>query len=494
MTAISGVAILTADRPELLERALASYVENARSHRRRVEFVVFDDSKKTASPRASFDVVRRLGQKSGAAIRFCGRAERTAFAMRLADTARLPPEVLAYALLLDGGYTLGANRNAVLLDSVGELFFCADDDTVCRASRSPAPEAPPRLSAGIDPADFWCFPSFDEACMAAGFVDCDLLATHETLLGNAVSALLPAGAEASPGSLQDVAVARFRRGVVAVTVNGLLGDCAWGPPFGLWHVPLGYLAFRGPSLDRLAATDERYRQAVRSRQVLRVTASPVLADASFSMLTFWGFDNRELLPPNVPVNRGQDLVFGQVLSTCFPTAVFGHVPLALVHDPVPRRRFWNGEVIRSAAGVDLCRVLIEAIALCEFPPDEIGAAARLRFLGEHLARLADLPGRALGEVLTERLRFTNRRFEGELAERVRGPLVTSQYAMDVARFFERVRSSEARPDYWIPLDVRSAEATRDIVRRFGELLVHWPTIVEAVRVLRSDGVRVSVPA
>ena len=74
----------------------------------------------------------------------------------------------------------------------------------------------------------------------------------------------------------------------------------------------------------------------------------MLSDASFSMLTFWGLDNRDLLPPNVPLNRGQDLVFGQLLWKCFGNAVFGHVPLAVVHDPVPPRRFWDGEILRSA--------------------------------------------------------------------------------------------------------------------------------------------------
>ncbi len=503
MTAIAGVGILTADRPALLERALTSYLESSRRHGRQVEFVVFDDSKEAAGRRASLEITRRLGQTSGVAVRFCGHAERRAFVTRLAEVSRLPPEVLAYALLLESGYTVGQNRNALLLDSAGELFFCADDDTVCRMAPPPAPDAALGLSAGTDPADFWCFPSFDAACAAAGFVDRDLLATHETLLGNAVTELLPAGAHAPRGgNVQDVALARLRRGVVAVTVNGLLGDCAWGTPFGLWHVPMGYLAFQGPSLDRLTASDEQYRQTMCSRQVLRITPSPVLADASFSMLTFWGLDNRELLPPHVPVNRGQDLVFGQVLSTCCLAAVFGHVPLALVHDPVPPRRFWNGEVIRSAAGVDLCRVLTEAIALCEFPHEEGAAAGRLRALGGHLARLADLPGRALGELLTERLRSVNRRFERELAERAaQDSRATSQYAADIGRFFERVRSSEGRRDYWIPLDLRSADGppgaemrTRDIVRRFGELLVHWPAIVEAARGLRADGVRVSIPA
>ena len=401
---ISGVGILTADRPALLERALTSYLEHAQRYRPQLEHVVFDDSKDVAGRHASLEIARRLGQKFQARVRFCGHVERRIFASRLAALAPVARESLTFALVQEVGYTLGQNRNALLLDSVGELFFCADDDTVCRMATPPAPDAALRFSAGVDPADFWCFPSFVDACQAAGLVDRDLLAAHETLLGRTVRELLPSGAALDP----------LPGGRVAVTVNGLLGDCAWGSPFGLWHVPMGYLAFRGPSLDRLVASDDGYRQALRSRQVLRVTSSPVLADASFSMLTFWGLDNRELLPPNVPVNRGQDLVFGQVLSACAPGAVFGHVPLALVHEPVPPRRFWDREVMRSAGGVDLCRVLIEAIALNEAAPGDMAGPERLRALGQHLTRLADLPDRPLGELLAERLRSANRRFEQEL--------------------------------------------------------------------------------
>jgi hypothetical protein len=147
-------------------------------------------------------------------------------------------------------------------------------------------------------------------------------------------------------------------------------------------------------------------------------------------------------------------------------------------------------------------VLIEAIALSEAAPRDMAGPERLQALGQHLTRLANLSDLSLGELLTERLRSANRRFEQELTERAaRGALVASPYAADVARFFERVRASEARRDYWIPLDLRSTDGvagaesrTRDILRRVGELLVQWPAIVGAARILREQGVRVSVPA
>jgi hypothetical protein len=486
--------MLTADRPGLLNRGLSSYIENAVKHLRQVEFVVFDDSKDAANRRASLEVARALARKFEVRIRFAGVEERVRFVQHLEKFPRISKHVLKNALLQTQGYTLGQNRNALLLDSVGTLFLCVDDDTVCTLAAPPTPTPGLRFSAGEDPAGFWCFKDFAEACAATSQVDDDLLGAHEALLGRTVEEVCRSVPEGLPA-------VRSSNSVVRITLNGLLGDCAWGAPFGFWHAPTGFLAFHGASLERLINSDQHYRQAMQSRQLLRITSSPVLSDESFSMLTFWGLDNRELLPPNVPLNRGQDLVFGQLLWKCCSKAVFGHVPLAVVHDPVPPRRFWEGEILRSAAGVDLCRLMIEAARLCEFSELQTSPRERLEVLGKNLIHLSDLPWKTLGEQLLERLHVSNERFALEMVERVsQMPGGSHLYARDVFRYCEKVKAAETKLDYWVPLDLRlggaamdSEERTRAALRQFGELLVEWPDIVEGAKQLRKDGVRLSLP-
>jgi len=494
--------MLTADRPGLLGRGLNSYIENAAKHLRQVEYVVFDDSKNPANRHANLEVARALARNFKVKIRFAGVDERTRFVRYLEEFPGISKHVLKNALLSSQGYTLGQNRNALLLDSVGTLFLCVDDDTVCTLVAPPSPAAGLEFCAGEDPSEFWCFRDSAEACATASPVDEDLLGAHEVLLGKTVEEVCRSvpNAHTKDRRLGLLAV-RSADSVVRITLNGLLGDCAWGAPFGFWHAPMGFLAFQGASLERLISSDEYYRQTMRSRQVLRITSSPVLSDASFSMLTFWGLDNRALLPPNVPLNRGQDLVFGQLLWKCFSKAVFGHVPLAVVHDPMAPRRFWNGEIFRSAAGVDCCRLMIEAIALCDLSATRTSPRERLKLLGVHLMRLADLPGKALGKQLLEQLHLSNRRFAREIVERAsqlqgRGHLYTS----DVFRYCEKVKAAESRGDYWVPLDLRlggaawdSEERTQAVLRQFGELLVEWSDIVEGARQLRQAGLRLSLP-
>ena len=501
---ISGVGIMTAGRPVLLQRALASYVAQTMGSRAGLEYIVFDDSKESNERRASFEVARTAQVRFGVRIRFAGWDERAGYVRQLHECSGVPKEVLEYALLGRAGYTLGQNRNALLLDSAGSLFFAADDDTVCAPALLPEPAGTHlALCGGSDPSQYWCFPDSAVGRSGVRFVTTDFLAAHERLLGWTVRELNPTTpAENRANDRQFTAIWRRLAGPdsrVKITLNGLLGDCAWGAPFGLWHEPIGYLAFDGASLERLITTEKYYRESILSRQLLRITPGPVISDLSFSMLPFWAFDNRELLPPNLPNHRGQDLIFGQTLWVCFEKAVAGHIPLALVHDPVPPRRFWPGEIQRSAAGVDLCRLVIEAIRLCKWDYATASPALRLQTLGDHLKQMAELPTQVLAGNLMERLHESNRLLENRLNAQAEAVIDRAPYyADDVSRYVAAVKAAQSREHYWLPLDLflprgaaEVAKSVRQTFMNFGALLGCWPTMVEAAKLLRQRGVRIS---
>jgi hypothetical protein len=501
---IDTVGIMTADRPALLERALASYIEN-NHQRKNLEYIVYDDSKDTTASAASFAVAQKLARQFGVPIRFAGTQERERYARQLGDSGAIAPELLAYALLNPRGYTLGQNRNTLLLDTVGSMICCVDDDTVCTPLQPSETHTDLQLATDGDPAEFWCYRNKSEAdALFPVAAPLNVLAAHEQLLGKNASELT----DHQPGKFKPVnqrseeLIRRVERrdSVVRVTFNGLAGDCAWGSPFGLWHEPMGYLALAGSSLERLTRTAEFYQQALQSRQLLRVTAGPYLADASFSMLTFCGLDNRELLPPNLPTHRGQDLIFGEILWTCFTDSLFGHLPFALAHEPLPPRRFWPGEITRSASGVDLCRVVIEAMKLLPEQAARANPAERLSTLGTHLMRLAKLPPRILGGKVMAALRASNQQFRHAVMDR--GAALMTQapyYANDLTRYFDKQKKAEGDEHYWIPLDLCGVDGfaaaelrLRQTLEKFGALLEHWPAIVSAAGDLREQNIRISV--
>ena len=160
--------MLTADRPALLDRGLSSYIENASKHLRQVEFVVFDDSKNAANRRASLEVARALARKFEVEIRFAGVEERARFVRRLEEFPRISKHVLKNALLQTQGYTLGQNRNALLLDSVGTLFLCVDDDTVCTLAAATASDTRRCSFVQVqDPGGILVLRDSAEACAAS---------------------------------------------------------------------------------------------------------------------------------------------------------------------------------------------------------------------------------------------------------------------------------------------------------------------------------------
>lgn len=55
-----------------------------------------------------------------------------------------------------------------------------------------------------------------------------------------------------------------------------------------------------------------------------------------------GFDNLELLPPYLPILRGEDRLFGYMLNYIFPNAISLDYPWAVPHIPIPERD-WEKE-------------------------------------------------------------------------------------------------------------------------------------------------------
>src|SRR5262249_2358626 len=127
-------------------------------------------------------------------------------------------------------------------------------------------------------------------------------------------------------------------GRIHVTMNGSLGDCSYPRP--LYH-----LLWEGQSLERLTRNESEYRALRISRELLRVVDRITISDNPPVQGMFLGLDNRELLPAYLPVGRGEDLLFGQVLSKCSYNAYYARLPWALLHEPVETRYFLPEQIV-----------------------------------------------------------------------------------------------------------------------------------------------------
>lgn len=504
---ITTIGFVTHNRCEALQRALTSYIDNSKRYGRTPDFVVVDDSPDADIRDQYRRLLHALQAQYQVPIFYAGSEEKRRFAEQLRQSGHVPQEVIDFAFFdaEQCGAGAGANRNALLLHTVGEMVLSVDDDTVCHMAVAPQRAEGLRLTSGVDPAEFWFFLDRDTTLQSVTRMDTDILALHEQLLGKAVDSLLSrlgSTAALDTSQLDTSLLHRLltQKSRVCATFNGSFGDCGWGSPFGYWGAPMGSLLLDAASHARLVQTEADYRQGCTSREILRTVRQPTLSDATFCMSHFMGLDNRSGLPPFLPVRRGQDMIFGLTTWRCWPDSVFGHLPWALLHAPVEARRFWPGELFRSASGSDVAKLLIACMQSCDFGPGQREGYARLQALGRHLMDIGGMPLHDFEVFVHMHTWQSNSTFIALMEEHLHVHRESPTYwATDVRKYITMLRQALMHKDYWVPLDLvdgKNLDATKQlaqrIVYRFGQLLFWWPALVQATRELRSLGCRLGV--
>jgi hypothetical protein len=492
-SSIASVGFPTGDRGEVLRRGVASYIENGLRFGRSSDFVVMDDSAQPQTREAHRRMLRELKRRYGVNILYAGLEEKLAFAGRLAEAGNLPEEAVRFACLGDkqrGVTTVGANRNALLLHTVGELVFSADDDTVCRIG------VPPDQSDGMEyrslggPKEYWFFPDREAALGAVEYAERDILALHEQWLGREPLIRLlgndPDGRvsldQAEPQFLRKL---KRRSGKVALTLNGTVGDCGWDNP----HF---HLFQHGSTYERLTRSEHAYRAARASRELIQAANHTTITERAEPMLAMcMGLDNRDLLPPFPPVGRGEDVAFGAILSGCFQKDFTAHLPWIVPHDPLQRKSFPARRhvfVVAPNAYLPAC-VKMFAPGLARTP------AERLDKLGQFLEELGRLPKAPFEEFVRWRVRNSMSDFVSWLDERLQNSKERPPefWAREAWQAIEQARRSAVAPvDELYELD-GGREAFQLLMSRFGQVLSWWPQIVATAGRLRTEGTRLAQP-
>jgi hypothetical protein len=484
---ISTVGFPTRDRVDVLRRAIASYAENCARHGRRPSFAVLDDSA-AADTRARYRaMLAELGEHHRIDIHYAGLPEKERFVAELAAAGSLPLEVAGHACL--GGQsrnlpTIGANRNCLLLHSVGERILSADDDTVCRLASPPDRDDRVLLRSAENPLDTWYFADRAAAFGALRHVEQDLLGRHEEYLGRSPAAAL-AGVEAGwelaePALLRRL---RSRAGRILVTSNGTVGDCGWDNPN--FH-----LFAEDDSFARLTRSAADYRQARSSRELAQAVSRPTITehpDPRFAMCL--GMDNTELLAPFPPTGRAEEIAFGAVLARCHRDGYGAHLPWLVQHDPVGERQFADRSIFTIGLGswLPACVGRYDPGA-CTDP------AGRLRGLGGYLIDLGRLPAAEFDGYVRFTVWESMSALVGRLTERLDGAEPVPDYwAADARRFIATVRRQALAPVTELYSEVGGRDGLQRSLVRFGEVLSWWPRLVTAAQELRTAGVRLAQP-
>ena len=329
------VVIITWERPLALERLLKSICANCDTEKLHRLYVI-DDSRKTENIDQNKALVEKYSSKVKSSLQYFGQQEQQSL---LDDLKKQLPEFdSAIDFLADQSrwrdhWTAGLSRNLALLLSVGHRLVMMDDDSICDVYDSPYPK--PNITFSDGPRDANFFSKEQDWAYLQQPLNPDPINRHMQCLGLSFSEALDvlgqqhlkASGFANATSLE---VSDLQPdSPVLMTECGSLG-CP-GTANNTW---LPYMA--SASLKNMLASEENTTNALTSRKVWSGRNQPHFAPRP-NMSQITGFDNHHMLPPYLPIVRGQDQLFGFMLDFIFPSAVTLDYPWAIPHLPVPER-------------------------------------------------------------------------------------------------------------------------------------------------------------
>lgn len=492
---IRAVGLITRDRLGAVGRGLASLIRNNESLGRTSRFVIIDDSSEATTRETCRQLLRSLQGRFSVAIAYAGLEEKRNFALAVAELG-IPKDVIHFALFGDGSskVTTGANRNALLLSTIGDTLLSVDDDIVGKVAKAPDSTDELVCTSGVDPTRLWFFPTHDSMLQELEPVDADLLAIHEGVLGNSLAGCISRYSRAEGVRLSQIDLGFIRdiklgRGRILATHTGLAGDCAW-------RSRSRYFNLDKCSHERLISSDAAYLAATNSRQVLLATQqTTITSDPAFCMSFCAGYDNRQLLPPFMPVGRNQDKLFGCTLSACFRDSYFAVLPHAVLHLPIEPRAFTPLEA-ESHINVLLGLNSFLAPTLARFDSNTFSSdsESNLRTLGLHLRAIGTMDmdefemymRAAVLQAETARLAILEERIEKYHDSLESWTIDARSYLSIRYGALERFTNSMATHEPASQAHQTLAQTQR-LVREFGDLLHWWPDLVEAARDLRDQG-------
>lgn len=479
---ISAIVIPTRDRPASLARCLSRLCRNMKAFGHTPIIWIADDSSNSSAISENQLIATQSAKQFGLKVNLLAHAQKSAIVADV-QTSGIDPALVEFIFgqgetHLFGG-AIGANRNWLTLATVGRKFLSADDDTECVFSRRHAP--PLRISRQVTNEDPSIITRLEpHEAQHQNLLNVDLVESHNFLLGKRGDAISRNIADTWPSGAMDDNSLSHEQGIVRVTLNGLHGDCGWGSPS-------LYLFTNNASFDNFSVSDDLYREAVTSRLVNRAPACiSISREARSLMTTSFGADNRIPLPPFVPYGRGSDAIFSQLLKRLYPDTLYGHLPWSIYHSPAESRRFWPGEILRSATTSNLMDVLSGIISV--IPNPKSGHQCTASYIGKEFLQLGNLSPKEFKGVLLDVRRLHVMKQHSFLAERLAKLPPQSTYCLaEISEYMgmllESLKgfSSAVPSEFQLTMDIEMAAFQfQRYLKLYGESLIAWDSLVPEI--------------
>jgi hypothetical protein len=330
------VFIITCDRPAAIERLLDS-LQTTGNLGQHEQLCLIDDSRQPDNALQNRQLVKKFNISSVKQMLYFGSDAAAALLSEL--VAALPAQERGLRFLLDRVHwadqpTYGLSRNFSLMLSVGYRALVLDDDILCRVV------PPPVGTWGVgfcttESREAWFYPSGPEMMQQIEACEHDPLSRQAEALGKPLAAVLGLlhGGELRPADLEhcnaNMLGVLTGESPVLVTQCGSAGDP--GTPGSRWLARLD-----DESVERLLQNNGDRNVVPEGRPCWLGHTRPTFSlRGVMSQLT--GLDNRRLLPPYVPILRGEDDLFASMLVYLYPQSAVLNCAWAVPHLPIEER-------------------------------------------------------------------------------------------------------------------------------------------------------------
>ena len=327
------VVVITCDRPDALERWLASFSASGTSNHV-AKLWVIDDSRSEENQGLNRATCGAQQSQVSEIIRYFGATERSELLLSLTDS--LPAARSSLEFLLDHKFwgtnpTHGVARNWAQLLTAGCRVIVFDDDTLCQAI---APPAAPRGLSFASPLDR----------DAMFYASTEVLRQHQLPLPDSPIDLMSGliGTDMTGFLRNSTLNAASLKGMSSGDMASYTGtSCAklvqtgfWGDPgtgASNWAFFLGEKGIK----NLLSYADPASILGARASWT-GFRGTTVTAYGSMSAMT--GMDNTSLLPPYFPAARNEDMLFAIMLQRMYPDSFVINMPWSIPHLPVDNRQ------------------------------------------------------------------------------------------------------------------------------------------------------------
>jgi len=421
-----------------------------------------DDSDNIDSANKSKEICSSFANSYSGNIECIDRRDREEMIGGLVEKSGLSEELIRFTVCGDkiSKTTLGSVRNTFLLKTLGEKILITDDDVMYNFL-SPIEKENPFFSVE-NPNKHW-FLMDEEKPSSSNFIsiETDFLSEHENVLGKNAFDIL---GKNTPDYIE--------QSEIIDTYMGFYGDSPMESHIPLLLLPEIQEQLKNISFDEYSAMKKRGR-------MIRTSPSLVVYQGILCISMIMGIDNRELVPPFLPVARGNDLIFGATRWKAFPSKLSAYIPLLIGHErPNKEIRSVSYDSVREMTKTN--RIITSFIE--EIDDVDIDPYNNLNIIGNKFINIANEPiqiFQLLMETQCQKITRTSAEYIDNILQTTPG--IPDFWVKDMEAIINDLNSPDPRKFmYDITKDYR--EDRMIILQKwigfFGQLLQGWDKLIQ----------------